>query len=366
MRFDVGRVVALAGALETPRVQTPRGERAAADALASAFEDAGLRVERVRCPVVFRSSWVPAIGYGLVLVLVLWGEPSALPRPHRAWLMVLFVTSLFLAAWWSERSRRKAGLTEPSEHVIGRPAGKSEAPTRVILLTSSLTEFSTVKASAFLLLSLLASVPLLAMLTPWYEHEGSRNPDVALGLLIGSWLGFLLLVLVPFLKPRRPFRGDDRTGLALLAELARTWPGGMAAKVETWFIASPNALALGAELRRESRDGRPTLVIKLRAPGVGPQLVIAGRGPARRLAEAAARDLWLPHQASRRTFGLLPSSLRGAGMHCVALCGRGDDSPINPALLAATAQLATELALRWAKQPECLSPSKTPTPDALD
>jgi hypothetical protein len=53
-------------------------------------------------------------------------------------------------------------------------------------------------------------------------------------------------------------------------------------------------------------------------------------------------------------------------MHCVALCGRGDDRPIDPALLAATAQLVTEMALRWAKQPEGLSPSKTPTPHALD
>jgi hypothetical protein len=137
----------------------------------------------------------------------------------------------------------------------------------------------------------------------------------------------------------------------------RTWPGGLGERVETWFVSTPNPNALDLYLSEQVRADQDMaiLVITIDSPGVGPLLVLTGDYSGANLAGEAARDLWIPHSqpgwlASRlnQLFGgptvltRLPDSVGIAG-------SRGDQS-VDPAVLAATAQLVTEIAFRWAKQ----------------
>ena len=132
-------------------------------------------------------------------------------------------------------------------------------------------------------------------------------------------------------------RCADRTGPAFLVELARAWPKALAAQVEGVFAAAPRYRAIRQAL--SAGTGR-TLSITLDAPGVG-AIFLIGRGTVADLAVAAARDLWIPHRSSR--------PLVGSGGTSVVIRGARDGRPPDHALLAATAQLVTELALRWAK-----------------
>ena len=88
------------------------------------------------------------------------------------------------------------------------------------------------------------------------------------------------------------------------------------------------------ELTRPGAGRRHTLILTLGAhwlglgtPGLGDRLMIAGRGPAFRLARSAARDLWIPHRSNWKLFGLSP--------WIIGLRGSRADGPINPALLDA-------------------------------
>jgi hypothetical protein len=76
----------------------------------------------------------------------------------------------------------------------------------------------------------------------------------------------------------------------------------------------------------------------------------------RELSETAAKSLWIPHRLARRSWrhaGLWPSDRSHRDF--VALIGAEylSRSPkndvIDPAALERVAQLATEIALRWAK-----------------
>ncbi len=84
-------------------------------------------------------------------------------------------------------------------------------------------------------------------------------------------------------------------------------------------------------------SNQPVLVVDLDAPGLDGKLVLDGHE--RYLAARAAQNLWLPYRVGRDflTPGLRLGSIRDRGA-------------IDPALLAAAAQLLCEVALRWSRQ----------------
>ena len=155
-------------------------------------------------------------------------------------------------------------------------------------------------------------------------------------------------------RPARPVSGENRTGLALLAELARVWPRGAREQVETWMIACADHFDLARQLRPRLADGTPTLVITLDAPGVGPEVVIAGRGKGPRLAAEAAETLWIPYRRTRTATcgtGLVATWVWQLNRRpAVELRGAHDDRPIDPAALTRVASLVMEMALRWGKR----------------
>jgi hypothetical protein len=165
-------------------------------------------------------------------------------------------------------------------------------------------------------------------------------------------------------RERGPSVADNCTGLALLLELARTWPPGTRPRMETCFVAA-GGRALGgvgvhdlvAAIAHEWPH-RPTLVIGWLAPGIGPGLALTEQGTGQ-LAETAAQDLWIPHQrlgGRRLRRELWPASRHGpafVGMIGDAVAtGRSDivAQVVDVDALGRAAQFATEVALRWAKE----------------
>lgn len=352
MRFDPERVVALAGAWTDHRRGPSGGERRAADEVAGHFERLGWRVERAEAPPRGPSPWGPAlvlaVGLGATLQLGL----DDLSTPIRVGLMGLIPATLLAAAGWAGRRGREAGRARGSEHIIGRPALPAAEPptTRVVVLARLGATRAGARARGMVSLWGVFGLQGLILLARRSGRAAFVTPGLGLAVLLGQWLTALGVVLVPTWRAARPSPGGNRTGLALLAELARTWPRRIAGRAETRFIITPDARALAAGLAGPPGRRSATLVIDLDAPGVGAGLSIAARGPALRLADAAARDLWIPYVRARWGAGAHLRDFDRYGMCAIGLGGTRADGPIDPARLAAAAQLATELALRWAKR----------------
>ena len=108
-------------------------------------------------------------------------------------------------------------------------------------------------------------------------------------------------------------------------------------------------------LKREWQD-KPTLLVIVHGPGIGQEIVIAARRN-RPLAATAANDLWIPHRTmttnpfSALTF-LWP--FQNSFKDYVALFGVGclgeKETKLDGGALDRTAQLCTEISLRWARQ----------------
>ncbi len=168
--------------------------------------------------------------------------------------------------------------------------------------------------------------------------EDAIRSDTRIGVCVLLATGLIAIMMLASFRwrPAPPAPRDGRIGLATLAELASNWPPGLGDRVEAWFVATPNVMALNALLNEKGGEAKGTLVIWLESPGYGPEVVIAGHGPGAALAETAARDLWIPHRTSRTIVRwlllhiLLPSrhprfSIRGAGTG-----GRSNPPPWRP------------------------------------
>ena len=210
---------------------------------------------------------------------------------------------------------------------------------------------------------------LVAILLLWsrggmIDRRGWAVP--VLGLL---WI-LVVVRLFPYLKStRHPGLRDNRTGLAVLLELARTWPRRANARIEAHFVAVGGQGLDGAgssaleETIRTEWPVKPTLMIDLSAPGVGKGLILAARGHAD-LAGSAATDLWIPHRLARRhvwtTWARPVSTLDDdivwlIGDEAFARSDREETIAVDPDALGCAAQLATEIALRWARLVEAAS-----------
>jgi hypothetical protein len=191
----------------------------------------------------------------------------------------------------------------------------------------------------------------------WAHVEEERNIVViALAVASLAQLGFSFF---PVSERKRGTAGfDNRTGLALLLEMARAWPKAASERVEARFAATGGDALDFAGLRglvraiRSEWEPKPTLVVGILAPGVSPKLTLASPGLLA-LAEQAAGDLWIPHgvMEANRVDLVWPFGREGTAF--VALVGEpGPTGTVEVASgsLTHAGQLAAEIALRWARQ----------------
>ncbi|MDR3634545.1 MAG: hypothetical protein P4L84_12130 [Isosphaeraceae bacterium] len=350
MRLDPIQVIQHASTLPTNRLFRSAGERAAADDVSAQLERAGLRVERAESPSL-------SIPIGIIILAVtawLWlvvakALPDATLWSRLTW-WELSLGSLFWAATRAATRGSAREQSRSSSHVLGTLRAPEPSAARVVIVTR-LRTCSAWYSEAFhwgvLGLAVLIGVALFSSLV---DSAIRNEPRVGQALFGCEWMALLLLLLGPKAAAARPVQGDNRTGLALLAELARVWPTGARGRPETVFVATPDSAALARQMQSLLPGDCPTLVVVLDAPGVGGELLVLGHGPAARLARDAARDLWVPYRAPRWAARRLGhGAFRRRGYDCVSLCGARTDRPIDPATVMATAQLAIEIALRWAK-----------------
>ena len=133
---------------------------------------------------------------------------------------------------------------------------------------------------------------------------------------------------------------DNRTGLALLIELAEIWPKSARGRVNPCFLAvgGPRDTLIAAP----TDLGSATLLIEIVNPGRGHQLAIAGTPVERENAWKAAEELWTPHVPLPRF------PIRDSVSPRLLISGVGH--PDDPAASGRAAQLVIEIALRWGKR----------------
>lgn len=365
MRFDVERTLALAQTWPSPRLAGSEAEHRAADQLANHLERAGLAVERIESDL--SDSRVAA----LMICCFNMATVTAIAQPGvsrwlRAGSLVAAWASLIAAFWLTARRASAAGDDRRrSRCIIGRPASKSGATPKVVFVTrldsaGEITGMGVLPLGLFYMFALLP-IPCLSQ---WYAREASLIPTLGRTVFLTEWFLALMVVLFwPGPASVRPIRDDNRTGLALLVELALNRIGSAGGTMETWFVATSNAIQLPEELKRRVGGDAPVLAIWLYASGVGDDVILGGRGRALGCARQAARDLWIPHRAKAdvSVFNALMVWIhRKYIVPYIRLRGARDDLPVTPALLSATAQLAAETALRWAKQVGPATPLTTP------
>jgi hypothetical protein len=168
-----------------------------------------------------------------------------------------------------------------------------------------------------------------------------------------------------------PLSANDLAGLAVLLELARTWPRASSSRrrFEVEFVAAggqglgcAGADASIQELKQGDAQGVRSLLVLLFAPGSGSELGLVA-GPGCELAKECAASLWIPEtpRLGHRFLGRLwpfewdwppfaailgaevggPPKARSRRTHL--------EHELNPDAIARAAQLATEIALRWAR-----------------
>lgn len=344
MRFDVHRTIALADKFAWTG---PGGESHAADLLAEEFARAKLRVERFE---VESSSTDP--DWFLLILAVLSGffaYPIARgwSEAGRLGITTLAVTLPLVAL----AGRVLVGRARPlrSSLVVGSPADDSEAPVRVLMLARLVAPVSR-RALAWRYWFARRALELMAALVIAAAFD--LRAWVMPALLLALWVDLALLVFLPWKRARQPGVGDNRTGPAMLAEFAR---GSASERVEYRFAATGPGAGGPRELARlikKEWPKKPTLVIHLEVPGLGGEISVGGWYFTGEMATDAARDLQIPHGWRKNgpfdEYRLEPFS--EASIPRVCLIGNSAGDRIEPAMLSATEQLATEVALRFSKR----------------
>jgi hypothetical protein len=367
MKFDVGRALDSVREFEFPRGTGSEGERRAADVLAGHLEEAGWRVVRAETETGCRfSAVVMLLALSLICqAYLLWAAlkrtfPDS-PRGQRAlWFVLGYAATGVLVRLLVGRDGprvarerfeawRSAKDPERMVNLIAVRPGESNPPARVFILSRLDTPLPAAGREdacwigLIVILAVLAGAPLSPLARAW--------------ILVGLGLAALGFEARYWLRVGRATASDNRSGLAMLAELGRSIPPRLHDRLEVRLAAvggsasgQLGALTLADHIRRRE-PLTPTLVINLEAPGVGPEVLLAGKGEALELARGAARDLWIPHRLAR--WSLRPLDHRPfllCKIPGVSLTGDRHATAIEPASLAAAAQLAAELALRWARR----------------
>lgn len=289
MKFDVKRVLEYAEGFAFPRLPQTEGERHAANRFANELERAGWRAEFTVLP----ARPAPMTGANIVgaLLIVLGGVLGFAMRRRglaTAGVLVAGTWGLALVAIYGVGGwRRSRSPHSPSHNVIASRGAEAASTLRVVLCT-----------------------PLAEL----------------------SW--------------RWP---DNRTGIALLLELARTLSQSIQDRVEVRLVGvgGPHGIGINSLIRsiRRGWPDKPTLLIVVLAPGHGAEIVVEGRGMGLRMTRQAASDLWVPIRL--RWSGHWPALRYGDAT--VAFVSHRRESAIEPTSLQAVAQLVQELVLRWGK-----------------
>jgi hypothetical protein len=355
MRLDAERLREQAGRFAGLRLPGSVEERQAADMVADELAAAGFRVRREDTSTVGEPDDSPlvfglAAGFtGLAIGLI---DRLGLAAPGLYTLGAAFTGLIALSLLVRRVRTGRWGpprLIAPS--VIAEPADVVPAGARVVFVTHCDTR---PPLGSHRLRWRWACLDLLWIAALWGPcfYYGAEEWLIRAGPSLLSSLGVLALLrsLDPWQHQPVPYPADNRTGLALLIELARGWPRGAPGRLDVGFLAVGRLPDTALRDRARSWTDKPTLVLNLEAPGVGRELLLAGSGEARALAETAARDLWLPWRRAGWTAAPLDHRVFAwAGLPAVSLVGELDAAQVEPASLAAAGQLATELALRWAR-----------------
>ncbi len=181
-------------------------------------------------------------------------------------------------------------------------------------------------------------------------------------LLLIEWIVIVRVLAGKLGQARRTSDSHvvDRCGLAVLLEMARTWPRSGSRGLDPLFVAAGGQRldhAGSREVLRRLEDERgnmPSLLILLAVPSADMDLIAFDYGDygIRALAKGAADSLWIPIRDVVPWSPFSPWPFEEDQL-AVALVGSDPraftaDSADPQALLRA-AQLATEIALRWAK-----------------
>jgi hypothetical protein len=380
MRFDTARALEWTGAFGFPRAAGSDGERRAGEIAGDELARLGLRVERraiegKRMPDPAQA-WLGWFGVGLWSVALevathqggAWPVRLGLALGALLWLRLTTVEGFVLGGPWLRRcattnilAGREVEGTPPSVRVVFHTPLDSFEPGRELVPRWVATP----------VVAALLGAQVFFGLT--IHRNPLRLPHGNLAGLCCAVLLWLAIGMRIFLLVRRRWGPDvdvrdNRTGLALLLELARSWPQGKGtdARIEAWFVATGGRPLAGAGLRalvqaiRHEWPARPTLVVNLLAPGIGSGLTLVEQGTGQLAAKAAA-DLWIPHQVAHRAaiardhrpFGRRGPAfvaMVGSGVASGRRSGSGPAPAVEADALGRAAQLATEIALRWARQ----------------
>jgi hypothetical protein len=362
----------LVRSLTPTSISGDQGESGAADFAESRFKKEGLSVERYavigsRFP---RSvvPWLVWVGAALLASLtVIEGVRGASTFAERA---PIVISTLLLLYYESGGFRHGWGIPPRvvSSNVVAFRPSEPLPAVRVVFL-APLGAIAPVRAQPRLWWAVGATADLLATTLfamtfrfelEWWTH--TVVSDVARWSVLGLlWAAAISYAWWESRTPPGSGCSDNASGLAVLFELARTWSRGSDERIEARFVAAGGQVddfagsrALVRAIRNEW-PRKPTLVIMLAAPADGRGLLLAANRQ-KELAGGAATDLWIPHRVvDTPQFLVTFWPFRLQYRDFVGLVGyegiyRTRERKIEPEALARSAQLATELALRWAKR----------------
>jgi hypothetical protein len=378
MKFDKERAFEWIGTFGFPRPAGSEGERRAAEIVAAELERLDFRVERrpvagSRLPAMVEP-WLGWVGLGA------WATGLVAATHLGAGWPVLAILAVGALLWlrlttvegFRPGKGRAWGGSVATTNVVAWREVEPAPPVRVVFVTP-LDTFDPKNA----LVPAWLATPVIGLILAGLIFVELTTPRNLLGL--PRWSGLILLIVLWLAIAGRvwllvhhrgePGHRDNRSGLAALLELARVWPRGTDPEIEPRFVATggreldrAGARALFRALSSEW-SARPTLVVEWLAPGIGPGLALMEQGTGQ-LADKAATDLWVPHHVIHHA-GIhrehWPFGCHGPGYVGMVgnAIGRSKDvaGGVDLDALARTAQLATEVALRWAKKKQV--PSET-------
>ncbi len=376
MRFDTARAVEWAGTFAFPRAAGTEGERKAAAIAADELARLGLRVECVeikgsRVPAL-AEPWLGWLGVGAWATGLAWSVHRGAHWPVKLALAVGALLWLRLTAVEGFLLGRALLRRVATTNVVAWREGKGEPPPLRVVFHTTLDTF---EARRELVPRWLATPVIAALLAALVFCDMTINSNpLRLPSWCWPWSGPLFLLLLWLAIGTRITRivagtgrsdaRDNRTGLAVLLELAHGWPRGTDSRFETRFVATGGRTLDRAGFRAlvhaigTEWPAMPTLIVDWLAPGIGPGLSLHEQGT-ETLAATAARDLWIPHRVIHRAavgrqhwplgrHG--PAYIGMVGDAIAASRGPAGASAIEPDALGRTAQLATEVALRWARR----------------